>query len=101
MRDASEGKADISEPGMMDESRDVPSILWGFEGCGSMWTFYSSKELAEASAQENEALEFQTEEAFELDNARREELGYPRISFDQFLDCIRLPATCPPGNGEC
>ncbi|MHA1959118.1 MAG: hypothetical protein ACW99U_02740 [Candidatus Thorarchaeota archaeon] len=82
------------------EKAQSSSPLFGFEGCGSMWSFYSSKELAERFAQGSDILEFSIEEASELDNARREELGYPRIKFEQFLDCIRHPETFPPDSSE-
>ena len=78
----------------------VTERVWGFEGCGAMWTFYSSHDVALRSAGENPVYDFTLEEAFELDNARRTELGFKKITFQQFLDCIDLSGSCIPANQE-
>ncbi|MHA2206362.1 MAG: hypothetical protein ACXABC_10920 [Candidatus Thorarchaeota archaeon] len=77
------------------------ATLWGFEGCGSMWSFYRDSALAQQAAQGQELLELDIAQAFVLDNRRRIELGSITIRFEEFLDCI-LPLnegnTCPsPG----
>lgn len=66
-----------------------------------MWTFYSNQDVALKSAGENPVYDFTLEEAFELDNARRTELGFKRITFQQFLDCIDVSDSCISTNQEC
>ncbi|MFQ5831643.1 MAG: hypothetical protein ACE5H4_02980 [Candidatus Thorarchaeota archaeon] len=79
----------------------IPEVVWGFEGCGAMWTFYEYEADALESSEENRVFEFTIEEAWARDNARRGELGFPSISFDQFLDCIRMHESCYPTDPDC
>ena len=75
--------------------------VWGFEGCGAMWTFFSLKKDAEASAGDNSIYNFSVEEAFALDNLRRKDLGFETITFSQFIDCIDASSSCVPPDAEC
>ncbi len=75
--------------------------VWGFEGCGAMWTFRSDENEALRSAGENPVQEFLVEEAFQLDNQRRQELGFDRITFQQFVDCIDTSGKCSIFDDEC
>jgi hypothetical protein len=79
----------------------VPERIWGFEGCGAMWTFYSDREQAIESAMDNRVHELEVYEAFLLDNTRRHEMGYPPIIFKQFLDCVNHPTHCVPEDMDC
>ncbi|MDF1538189.1 MAG: hypothetical protein P1Q69_04735 [Candidatus Thorarchaeota archaeon] len=75
--------------------------VWGFEGCGAMWTFFSNQRDALKHAGTNEVLRFEVEEAHVLDNRRRQELGAPAISFDKFSDCIDHTLSCIPPEIDC
>ncbi|MFW9908272.1 MAG: hypothetical protein ACFFEF_06835 [Candidatus Thorarchaeota archaeon] len=75
--------------------------IWGFEGCGAMWSFFSKQESALRHAGENEVYSFRIHEAFDLDNRRRLELGYSRISLEQFYECIDLGESCSLAEDEC
>ncbi|MHA2021597.1 MAG: hypothetical protein ACW96N_07775, partial [Candidatus Thorarchaeota archaeon] len=79
----------------------MPTKVWGFEGCGAMWTFYSDRQQAMKSAMDNRIHELEVYDAFLLDNARRHDLGYPRIAFDQFLECVNHPTHCVPDDIDC
>jgi hypothetical protein len=81
--------------------RKATEQVWGFEGCGAMWTFYTNRDAALKSSGENPIYDFTLEEAFELDRIRRTELGFNEITFQQFLDCIDVSASCVPANQEC
>ncbi len=86
------------------QTRTTPSLLtivWGFEGCGAMWTFYSDRNHALESAMDNRIHELEIYEAFLLDNTRRHEMGYPPITFDQFLECVNHPTQCIPDDIDC
>ncbi len=74
--------------------------VWGFEGCGAMWTFFSKREQALKAAGKNQIYDFTLAEASELDNQRRQELGFVRITLRQFLDCID-GASCVPDRQGC
>ena len=84
----------------MKELKPIMSV-WGYEGCGAMWTFFSSKKDAEASAGDNSVYNFSLAEAFELDNQRRKELGFERVSFSQLIDCIDASSSCTPSDTDC
>lgn len=102
MSEKTEGKENVAEKNYSRHApRTIPDRVWGFEGCGAMWTFYESEEDALESAQENLVFEFKIEEAWSRDNVRRGELGFPSISFGQFLDCIRIPEKCYPTDPDC
>ncbi|MHA1906695.1 MAG: hypothetical protein ACW98Y_05335 [Candidatus Thorarchaeota archaeon] len=75
--------------------------IWGFEGCGSMWTFFSDQKRANKHAGENQVYEFGLAEAHMLDNRRRQELGSVAISFELFLECIDHTASCSPFEYDC
>ncbi|MHA2141044.1 MAG: hypothetical protein ACXADC_12425 [Candidatus Thorarchaeota archaeon] len=79
----------------------MPKHVWGFEGCGAMWTFYSDRKEAIESAMDNRVHELEVYEAFLLDNSRRHEMGYPPITFDQFLECVNHPIQCAPDDIDC
>ena len=79
----------------------VPGRVWGFEGCGAMWTFYSDKEEAIESARDNRVHELEVYEAFLLDGTRRHEMGYSSITFNQFLECVNHPTQCVPDDADC
>ena len=79
----------------------VPKRVWGFEGCGAMWTFFPNKQQAIDSAMENRIHELEVYEAFLFDNTRRHEMGYPSITFDQFLECVNHPTHCVPDDSDC
>ncbi len=83
------------------EPQTIPHLVYGFEGCGAMWTFYEHETDALESAQENQVFEFTIEDAWARDNARRDELGFSRISFEQFLDCIKTREQCHPTDPDC
>jgi hypothetical protein len=72
----------------------MPARVWGFEGCGAMWTFYSDRQQAMESAMDNRIHELEVYEAFLLDNARRYDMGYPTITSNQFLECVNHPTHC-------
>ena len=84
-------------------STDYPVLkrVWGFEGCGAMWTFYSDREQAIESGKDNRVHELEVYEAFLLDNTRRHEMGYPTITFKQFLDCVNHPTHSVPEDMDC
>lgn len=75
--------------------------IWGFEGCGAMWTFFSDKEKALKHAGTNEVHQFEVDEAHILDNLRRQELGASAISFDKFVECIDHTLSCIPSEIDC
>ncbi|MHA1925392.1 MAG: hypothetical protein ACXABV_03680 [Candidatus Thorarchaeota archaeon] len=79
----------------------MPTRVWGFEGCGAMWTFYSDMQHAIESAMDNRVHELEVYEAFLLDNTRRHEMGYPSSAFNQFLECVNHPTHCVPDNMDC
>ncbi|MFW9845456.1 MAG: hypothetical protein ACFFD6_01805 [Candidatus Thorarchaeota archaeon] len=79
----------------------VPLKVWGFEGCGAMWTFYTDQKRAQQAAQKNQVHEMEIEEAYFLDTTRRREMGYPAITFEQFLECIEQPPTCATDDPQC
>lgn len=66
-----------------------------------MWTFYSDREQAIESAMDNRVHELEVYEAFLLDNTRRHEMGYPPITFKQFLECVNHPTHCVPEDMDC
>lgn len=66
-----------------------------------MWAFFSLKKVAEASAGDNSIFNFSIEEAFELDNQRRQELGFKKVTFGQFIDCIDASISCTPPDIDC
>ncbi len=66
-----------------------------------MWTFFSEKKTAEESAGENSVYDFSLDEAFELDNQRRKELGFEKVTFSQFIDCIDASSSCARPDIEC
>ncbi|MFW9966388.1 MAG: hypothetical protein ACFFEA_04475 [Candidatus Thorarchaeota archaeon] len=41
----------------------MPTRVWGFEGCGAMWTFYSDRKLAMRAAMGNRVHELEVYEA--------------------------------------
>ena len=84
----------------MVESRTLDHV-WGFEGCGSMWTFFSNKKTAQKHAGTNQVFEFDLYQAHMLDNKRRTELGSVAINFEQFLECIDHTASCSPFEYDC
>jgi len=75
--------------------------VWGFEGCGAMWSFFSKQERAIEHAGTNRVHEFNVEKAHILDNRRRQELGAPAISFDKFVECVDHTLSCIPSNADC
>ena len=79
----------------------IPTRVWGFDGCGAMWTFYSDRQPAMESAMDNRIHELEVYEAFLLDNSRRHEMGYPSITFNQFLECVNHPTHCVPDDLDC
>lgn len=79
----------------------IPARVWGFEGCGAMWTFYSEKKQAIESAKDNRVHELEVYEAYLLDNERRHDMGYPPITFNQFLECVNHPTQCVPDDTDC
>jgi hypothetical protein len=78
-----------------------PARVWGFEGCGAMWAFYSERNQAMKSAKDNRIHELEIYEAYLLDNTRRDEMDHPPITFDQFLECVNHPAICASDDIEC
>ncbi|MHA2005435.1 MAG: hypothetical protein ACW960_15300 [Candidatus Thorarchaeota archaeon] len=40
-------------------------------------------------------------EAYLLDNERRHDMGYPHITFNQFLECVNHPTQCVPDDTDC
>ncbi|MCK5240318.1 MAG: hypothetical protein KAR33_12250 [Candidatus Thorarchaeota archaeon] len=82
------------------DSKDLEHI-WGFEGCGSMWTFFSDQESALKHAGTNQVFKFGLEDAHALDNKRRKELGSVAITFKLFLECIDHTASCSPFEYDC
>ncbi len=102
MSEKADGKDNVAtRKGTRHSSQTIPDKVWGFEGCGAMWTFYEREEDALESAQENLVSEFTIEVAWTRDNARRGELGFPAISFDQFLECVRMHERCYPADSDC
>ena len=80
---------------------DERQYVWGFEGCGAMWAFFSKQENAMAHAGTNQVHGFDMEEAHIMDNRRRLELGAPAISFDKFEECIDHTLSCIPPEIDC
>lgn len=70
--------------------------VWGFEGCGAMWSFFSKQEIAIKHAGTNQVHGFDLKKAHILDNRRRLELGAPAISFDKFVECVDHTLICIP-----
>jgi hypothetical protein len=79
----------------------MPTKVWGFEGCGAMWTIFSERELALDAAIHNRVHELEVYEAYLLDNERRHDMGYPSITFEQFLECVNHPMHCVPDGKDC
>jgi hypothetical protein len=75
--------------------------VWGYEGCGAMWTFFSDNKKALDLARGEEVHEFSIEDAYILDNARRVEMGFDKITFEEFLDCLSEPSHCQKDETEC
>jgi hypothetical protein len=90
-----------NSPHETDTESLAPKRVWGYEGCGAMWTFYSVREQAIESAIDSRVYELEVYEAFLLDNTRRHEMGYPPITFEQFLDCVNHPIHCVTEAMEC
>ena len=68
--------------------------VWGYEGCGCMWTFFTDCKAAYAKAGENTVLEATLENAYDLDSRRRQELGFHKITLEEFKECIDHPMYC-------
>ncbi len=66
-----------------------------------MWTFFSDQEKALKYASENQVYKFELEEAHDMDNKRRQELGSFAITFEQFLECVDHTASCSPFEYDC
>jgi len=79
----------------------MPTKVSGFEECGAMWTFYSERELALETAIHNQVHELEVYEAYLLDNERRHDMGYPSITFEQFLECVNHTMHCVPDGKDC
>lgn len=78
-----------------------PKTVWGYEGCGAMWTFFADSKKSLNLARGEEVHEFSIEDAYILDNSRRVEMGFAKITFDEFLDCLNEPAQCQTDESEC
>jgi len=48
-----------------------------------------------------EVHELEVYEAFRLDNERRSDMGYPSITFDQFLQCVNHQNCCVSDGMDC
>lgn len=69
--------------------RDIVKIdpekrIWGFEGCGIMWNFYLDEDEARRRADDRDIVKVTLEEGYDLDNARRQEMGFKEISREDF-----------------
>ncbi|TFG11237.1 hypothetical protein EU537_12945 [Candidatus Thorarchaeota archaeon] len=68
--------------------------VWGFEGCGCMWTFFKNRDMACSNAGDNTVWEVTLERAYELDNKRRQELDFDKITLEEFKECVDHPMYC-------
>lgn len=95
---------DSKNPINLDQIKERQSHcakVWGYEGCGAMWTFFYDSKQAIDSARGEEVHEFSIEDAFILDNNRRAEMGFEKITFEQFLECLSVPTKCQVNDTEC
>lgn len=63
---------------------DPDRRIWGYEGCGIMWNFYLDKDEARNRADDRNLIEVTLKEGYELDNARRKQMGLKKISIEDF-----------------